>query len=124
MTKRLREGDVLVCRPDMNMGFKRGRFESLKRSAPFDMEVERMTKRMRATVPTAEEAMAFLLPHLIEFRKLYLEEKQRNAELEQQVKDLRQGYDVLLKKSVHLHRQLDLAKYHLAFFGPKPSSVS
>ena len=125
MAKRRRDGDVVVC-------LKRGRFDStpldsgpsLKRSAPFDMEMQRMHKRMRATVPTAEEAMAFLLPHLLEFRKLYLEAEQRANELECQLQTLKKGYASFVKLSQEkthlLERQLDMARYQMSLLGPRP----
>lgn len=126
MAKRRRDGDVVLC-------VKRGRFDStpfdsgpsLKRSAPFDMEMQRMHKRMRATVPTAEEAMAFLLPHLLEFRKLYLEAEQRASKLEYQVQTLSKGYERLVRISqekIHLlERQLNMARYQMSLLGPRPT---
>lgn len=130
MSKRSRDGDVLVC-------LKRGRFEnrdhfepeeiSLKRSAPFDMEMQRMQKRMRATVPTAEEAMAFLIPHLLEFRRLYFESEQRAKNLECQIQTLSRSYECLARSSEQktrlLGRQLDIARYRLSVLGSKPSVV-
>lgn len=86
-----------------------------------------MQKRMRATVPTAEEAMAFLLPHLLEFRRLYLEAHQRANSLENEVGELRRGYENVVtlsqEKIRFLQRQLELTRYRLALLGPKPSGV-
>ena len=52
-----------------------------KRTAAFDDELKHLEKRMRASVPTAEEAIAFLLPHLFSLRTLYNESQHKVDEL-------------------------------------------
>mgnify|MGYP006129460943 CR=1 FL=1 len=92
-----------------------------KRAADFDFEIERLSKRLRATTPTAEEALGFLLPHLLEMRRLYLGERQKVNALQEDNRILKQNNtvitqalrDQLTKKSL-VQRQLDLALYRLA----------
>jgi hypothetical protein len=92
-----------------------------KRAADFDFEIERLSKRLRATTPTAEEALGFLLPHLLEMRRLYLGERQKVNALQEDNRILKQNNtvitqalrDQLTKKSL-VQRQLDIALYRLA----------
>ena len=99
--------------PDVNRG--------QKRTAEFDFEIERLQKRLKATTPSAEEAISFLLPHLLQMRRLYLNERQKVSVLEQaniqQKKNnmiLTQTLrDQLTQKNL-VQRQLDLALYRLS----------
>jgi len=92
-----------------------------KRAADFDLEIDRLSKRLRATTPTAEEALAFLLPHLLEMRRLYLAERQKVNTLQEDNKILKQNNTVItqalreqLTKKNLVQRQLDLALYRLS----------
>ena len=91
---------------------------SLKRSAEFDCEVERIHKRLKASTPTAEEAMAFLLPHLLTLRRLYLDMVQSRATMQENNRIITQAYHVLVKTSsdeiAELRRQLELSRYRMA----------
>ena len=92
-----------------------------KRPADFDFEIDRLHKRLRATTPTAEEAISFLLPHLLELRRLYTSEHQKVAALQSDNDILKQNNlvitqtlrDQLTKKNL-VQRQLDLALYRLS----------
>ena len=94
---------------------------SLKRPAEFDTEIARLSKRLKATVPSAEEAIAFLLPHIKNLRQLYIQERQSRQVFEKKVEMLEKNNeaiktalrDQLLQKS-YVQRQLDLALYRLA----------
>ena len=91
---------------------------SLKRSAEFDCEVERIHKRLKASTPTAEEAMAFLLPHLLTLRRLYLDVVQSRATMRENNRLITQAYHTLVKTSseeiADLRRQLELSHYRLS----------
>lgn len=91
---------------------------SLKRSAEFDCEVERIHKRLKASTPTAEEAMAFLLPHLLTLRRLYLDVVQSRATLCENNRLITHAYHGLVKTSSEeiatLRRQLELSHYRLS----------
>lgn len=92
-----------------------------KRPPDFDFEIDRLHKRLRATTPTAEEAISFLLPHLLELRRLYMSEHQKVAALQSDNDMLKQNNlvitqtlrDQLTKKNL-VQRQLDLALYRLS----------
>ena len=92
-----------------------------KRNADFDFEIERLHKRLKATTPSAEEAIGFLLPHLLEMRRLYLSERQKVIALEEDNNTLKKNNaiitqtlrDQLTKKNL-IQRQLDLALYRLS----------
>ena len=138
MSKRSRDGGLLVSnkkhcplqtlkRPSDFDGrptsVKRSRLPamavvSLKRSAEFDCEVERIHKRLKASTPTAEEAMAFLLPHLLTLRRLYLDVVQSRATMRENNRLITQAYHALAKTSseeiAELRRQLELSHYRLS----------
>ena len=78
-----------------------------KRSADFDEEVEHLQKRMRATVPTAVEAMAFLLPHLLRLRSMYIKSQERVELLEQNNTLISQAYNRVVLQNQHLKQELE-----------------
>ena len=92
-----------------------------KRSADFDFEIERLQKRLKATTPSAKEAICFLLPHLLEMRRLYLNERQNVFELQKDNNNLKRNNtiitqtlrDQLTKKNI-VQRQLDMKLYRLS----------
>lgn len=103
---------------------KRFKQESHKRGRDFDCEVDNMHKRLRYSTPTAEETMAFMLPHLLSLRRMYqevCEEKNRLSSkckvLEEHNIALTKGYQCLAKasqeKQRQLERQVDMAQYRL-----------
>jgi hypothetical protein len=92
-----------------------------KRSAEFDIEIDRLHKRLRATVPSAEEAIAFFLPHMIEMRRLYLQEQSKHLLLQAKNTELHRNNALLsatlrtqLTQNNLIKRQLDMALYRLA----------
>ena len=94
---------------------------SSKRSADFDIEIGRLHKRLRATVPSAEEAIAFFLPHMLEMRRLYSRERHEKLLLKETVEELRRNNEVLtlglrgqLSQKNLIQRQLEMAQYRLA----------
>jgi hypothetical protein len=92
-----------------------------KRSAEcFDQELQHLEKRMRASVPTAEEAIAFLLPHIIRLRDLYSESQQKVAELTRNNVVIRKTCAYLIRENQKLESQVVLANYRVALGGPKP----
>lgn len=99
-----------------------------KRGADFDTEIYHLHKRLRATTPTPEEAISFLLPHLTRLRGMYLESKNENETLKEHLKTLRHAY-YKTKGEKHelekhgsecqqeirsLQRQLEMTKYRLS----------
>ena len=95
-----------------------------KRSAEcFDEELQHLEKRMRATVPTAEEAIAFLLPHMVRMRNLYAESQQKVAELTRNNKIIRKTCAYLIQEKQKVESELALANYRFAISGPKPFAV-
>jgi len=91
-----------------------------KRHAEFDIEIHRLQKRLRATTPTAEEAIVFLLPHIMQMRTLYLGEQDKASRLQQLLKDSEENKKILsnvlraqLTEKNRLQRQLDNALYRL-----------
>ena len=130
-SKRQRESDAECIGKRVRFQTATSRFQtatspnSRKRPASFDQEVEHLHKRMRATVPTAEETMAFLLPHLLNLRSLYTsaQNKALNAEhqcetmqvqcgvMETHLTTIQSAYHKLLAQNNTLKRQLELAKY-------------
>lgn len=143
MSKRQREGPTLVAnkrfceQPFVTHSLKRQRddycdysekrhrvetpdFSGTKRSADFDQEVDHMAKRMKATVPTAEETMAFILPYLLKMRCMYTN-AQNDAEsmkkhcdtLEKHLQTLQGAYHKLMDRNNNLKRELDMTKYRL-----------
>lgn len=143
MSKRQREGPTLVAnkrfceQPFVTHSLKRRRddycdysekrhrvstpdFSGTKRSADFDQEVDHMAKRMKATVPTAEETMAFILPYLLKMRCMYTN-AQNDAEsmkkhcdtLEKHLQTLQGAYHKLMDRNNNLKRELDMTKYRL-----------
>lgn len=147
MTKRLRDGPVVLQSKRPCAGFspapprlkrKRDHVEEYVkrfRSAPpgettcvgvkrraecFDQELHRLEKRMRASVPTAEEAIAFLLPHIMQLRGLYNAEKTRASELAAKNVVLRRACLHLLQEKQKLESELEVSQYRLTLNGPKP----
>ena len=129
MSKRSRDGGVLVSRPlvgvkrsaefeDEDTPKRQRRRPSLKRSADFDCAVDHLHKRLKATTPTAEQAMAFLLPHLLTLRTMYLEVCQANATLTAHNSSITAAYSELRDTSTaeigQLRRDLDLATYRVS----------
>tara|TARA_B110001450_G_C17662676_1_gene497999 strand:+ start:252 stop:728 length:477 start_codon:yes stop_codon:yes gene_type:complete len=95
-----------------------------KRSAEcFDEELQHLEKRMRATVPTAEEAIAFLLPHIVRMRKLYTESQQKVAALTCNNNVIRKTCAYLIQEKKKLESEVALANYRFAISGPKPFAV-
>lgn len=103
---------------------KRLKQESHKRARDFDGEVSQMHKKLRYSTPTAEETMAFMLPHLLSLRRMYqeiCEERERLLTkckvLEEHNLALTKGYHVLAKvsqeKQHQLERQVEMAQYRL-----------
>lgn len=100
-----------------------------KRTAEFDFEIERLQKRLKATTPSAEEAISFLLPHLLQMRRLYLNERQKVSVLEQESIQQKKNNmiltqtlrDQLTQKNL-VQRQLDLALYRLSLIRDDGSS--
>jgi chromosome segregation ATPase len=150
MSKRSRDGNVIVpCLPVASNPLKR-RIEwsdtsrkrqmllkeaesfvlepSRKRGADFDTEINQLNKRLRATIPTAEEAISFLLPHISRLREMYLESKNENNTLKEHLETLSHAYyktkgekNELVKNVSEcqqeirsLRRQLEMTKYRLA----------
>ena len=91
-----------------------------KRAADFDLEIERLSKRLRATTPTAEEALGFLLPHLLEMRRLYLGERQKVNALQEDNRILKQNNTVITQA---LRDQLTKKTFGPASIGPCAVSV-
>ena len=125
MSKRSRDGSVLLDRSrcvlkrplefDTAIRSKRQCLpESLKRSAEFDIELNHMHKRLRATVPTAEEAIAFLIPHVTRLRNLYCESQSENTILKTHLKGTHRAYQASLQQNASLGRQLDISKAEVA----------
>lgn len=95
-----------------------------KRSAEcFDDELQHLEKRMRATVPTAEEAIAFLLPHIIRLRGMYNESQQKATELTRNNAIMRKTCAYLIRENKKLESEVVLANYRAALAGPKPFAV-
>jgi hypothetical protein len=104
---------------------KRERFEAPglvghKRSADFDQEVAQMHKRMKATVPTAEETMAFILPFLLKLRRMYTKShsdadtmRQQCETLEKHLGTMQSAYHNLMAQNKNLKRELEMSKYRL-----------
>lgn len=147
MTKRLRDGPVMLQakRPCIQMAapvvslkrkrddvdefvrqFNPGGLESrgVKRSAEgFDIELQRLEKRMRASVPTAEEAIAFLIPHITQLRQLYNGERGRANTLETKNIVMKRACLHLLQEKKRLEMELYDAKLRLSVSGPRPSNA-
>lgn len=122
---------------------KRGRFsldlpheeipeiESHKRSSEFDIELNRLHKRMKATTPTAEQVMAYLIPHLVNLRKMYLSEQSKAAKMSTKVKALEENNAAItrafreqLTKNHLIARQLENAHYRLVLAAPSVCNAS
>ncbi len=127
MPKRGRDGGVLCMRPPKSartLDLARG----TKRALDFNEEVEMARKRLRATVPSAEEAIAYILPHLVELQRLYKQEQETSAALKKHVQMAETRNQELLnnlttvivqrdaaqKAGGQLKRQLEMAQYRLA----------
>tara|TARA_B100000683_G_C12497724_1_gene556692 strand:- start:1111 stop:1560 length:450 start_codon:yes stop_codon:yes gene_type:complete len=138
MPKRGRDGGVLCMRPPKSartftqtLDLARG----TKRALDFNEEVEMARKRLRATVPSPEEAIAFILPHLVELQRLYKQEQETCAALKKHVqmaetrnqellnnlttaivqRDAAQkACDAAQESSGQLKRHLEMAQYRLA----------
>ena len=95
--------------------------ETRKRAADFDFEIDRLHKRLKATTPTAEEALGFLLPHLLEMRRLYLSEREKVSTLLADY-NMQKSNNVIITQALReqlsqknvLQRQLDFALYRLS----------
>lgn len=101
---------------------------TLKRPADFDVELQHLNKRLRATIPTAEEAIAFLLPHIEKLRQLYTQEKNKSNNLESKCVQMatiinnkeatnKKVMEMLcrtMNKKEQLEHDLKMAKYRLA----------
>lgn len=95
--------------------------ETRKRAADFDFEIDRLHKRLKATTPTAEEALGFLLPHLLKMRRLYLSEREKVSTLLADY-NMQKSNNVIITKALReqlsqknvLQRQLDFALYRLS----------
>lgn len=92
-----------------------------KRPAEFDNEIARLSKRLKASVPSAEEAIAFLLPHIENLRKLYIHERDLRQSYERKTVELAKNNEAIkttlrdqLTQKSYVQRQLDLALYRLA----------
>ena len=85
-----------------------------KRPATFDLELERMHKRLRATVPTAEQAIAHLIPHVNSLRNLYCESQDENKRLKKHLVLLNAAYQASLGQNASLNRQLDASRAEVA----------
>lgn len=136
MSKRRREGPVVACPPVKRAAVhdyvhvQRG----VKRPSAFDEEVAQAHKRLRATVPTAEEAIAFILPHMIQLRQT-LEKEQaarqtlvkslaaasarvrdtesKNEQLMQSLTAAIAQRDLYHRMTDQLRRALEMAQYRL-----------
>ena len=129
MPKRGRDGGVLCMRPPKSARtFDFDLSRGTKRCLEFDEEVDMARKRLRATVPSAEEAIAFILPHMVELQRLYKQEQDMSATLRKHVQMAETRNQELLnslaavivqrdahqKASEQLERQLKMAQYRLA----------
>ena len=125
--KRLREDEG-------NTQQKKQRYlETLKRVGSSTIE-ENLRKRMRYSKPSAEEAIAFLLPHIQELRSLYTQEVDLNSAksshilevhqlLQQEMEAKKQlvsnnktiltAYNKVFNKNNQLQREIALIKYRL-----------
>jgi len=112
MSKRGRDGSTII---DSRKRIRQT--PTLKRSADFDCEMEHIHKRLKATTPTAEEAMAFLLPHLLKFRKLYMEIVKENEILKEHNQVLTTAYSKMAlnssRETNRLKRELEMTKYRV-----------
>ena len=128
MSKRRRDGPVVVhslkrrLDVDHDPQNKRARaVPSLKRSYDeFDGEVAQMRKRLRTAPPrpTPEAAMAFLLPHLLKLRQLYIDAAHRVETLEAHNAALARGYNAAADENARLRAQLEQARYRLQLCMP------
>jgi len=147
MSKRSRGGEILVSSmPIMHIGTKRpssvvepahyakryrmDTFElvqnsrrGMKRMALFDDELHNVHKRMRAAVPTAEEALAVIIPHLMSLRRLLLESETKNQDLLTHLRTLGTAYEKEVMEKRQLQRQLESAQYRFALVAPRPDAV-
>ena len=148
MSKRSRDGDVIALHPCINPLKRRVEWPntprkrqmllaeaesftlqaSRKRGADFDNEISHLHKRLRASIPTAEEAISFLLPHINRLRDVYIESKQENETLKEHLDTLRKAYyktngakhelqthvSQCHEEIKNLRRQLEMTKYRLA----------
>tara|TARA_B100000795_G_C22737568_1_gene413927 strand:- start:625 stop:1110 length:486 start_codon:yes stop_codon:yes gene_type:complete len=125
--KRLREEEE-------NTQQKKQRYlETLKRAGSSTIE-ENLRKRMRYSKPSAEEAIAFLLPRIQELRSLYTQEVQINSAksshileahqlLQQEMESKKQlvsnnktiliAYNKVVNENNKLQREMALIKYRL-----------
>ena len=125
VNKAFRRGGV----EEVNKAFRRGgvlQEQSIgrKRSAEcFDEELNRLEKRMRATVPTAEEAIAFLLPHIIRLRNMYAESQQKVSELTRNNQLIHKTCTYLIREKRKVESELAMANCRFAMSGSKPFAV-
>ena len=113
---------------EVNKAFRRGVLQEQtigrKRSAEcFDEELNRLEKRMRATVPTAEEAIAFLLPHIIRLRNMYAESQQKVSELTRNNQLIHKTCTYLIREKRKVESELAMANCRFAMSGSKPFAV-
>jgi len=142
MSKRTRDGPILlqnkrICNNATSvLGSKRQRdcFEAdyVKRarvepSEPsrkrtfdndFDNEFEHLHKRMRASIPTAEQTIAFMLPFILNMRRLYMSSQLKVESTAQQCETLQQhlgtiqtAYLSMMTQNNNLKRELDIMRY-------------
>ena len=131
MSKRRRDGPVAVqtLKRSLNVAQdlhnKRARaMPNLKRSYDeFDGEVAQMRKRLRTAPsrPTPEAAMAFLLPHLLKLRQLYIDAAHRVETLEAHNAALTRGYHGAVDENARIRAELELARYRLRLCMPVQS---
>ena len=107
------------------------RMESQKRSADFDIELDRLHKRMRASTPSAEEVIAYMIPHLVRLREMYLSEQSKVADLTTKNAVLQKNNTAVtralrdqLGKNHLIARQLENAHYRLVLASPSMCNVS
>ena len=87
---------------------------SNKRPAEFDNELTHLRKRLRATVPTAEEAIAFLIPHVTTLRNLYCESQHEKETLKVHLNTMNKAYQASLQENGSLSQQLSASKTEVA----------
>ena len=131
MSKRRRDGPVAIQSLKRRLDVshdpqnKRARaVPSFKRSYDeFDGVVAQMRKRLRTAPPrpTPEAAMAFLLPHLLKLRQMYIDAAHRVETLEAHNAALARGYNAAADENVRLRAELELARYRLRLCMPVQS---
>jgi len=130
--KRKREFEDQIQKRQRSINEKRGtKRPACLDSDCFDSELEHLEKRMRASMPTATEAIAFLIPHMLKLRNLYSASQQKvddlqltNSKLEASNLELKKNVvkvgSFYMSENARLKSELELARYRLQMFGPKP----